>query len=80
VLDGILNTSQGYIVYNVSRKADHKKVAKSLVKDQFRRNAGVRATNDNCKGLLTFGNFLASPCILSRMFRFTHDTPFVSIE
>ncbi len=58
VLDGIFNAAHADVINHVSRCANDKEVAQSLVVDYFGRLARVRATYDDGERLLGFSNLV----------------------
>jgi hypothetical protein len=80
VLNGILDTSQGKSIHDVSCKANNKKIAKPLVKNQLWRDTRVRATDDNCKRLLTLGYLLSAPGILPRVLLLVCYTTLITVK
>ncbi len=53
--DGIFDAAETMVVRKIACGADHKEVADVLVEDEFRRGAGIGATDHNGERMLGFG-------------------------
>jgi hypothetical protein len=50
---GIFNAAESDFIDNISGRSDHKKIPKALIKNDFRRHAGIAAAHDDSKGILS---------------------------
>ena len=56
MLDGIFNAAQRRRVHYFSSSADDEEIAKTLVEDDLRPDAGIRTPDDNRKWVLAFAD------------------------
>ena len=52
VLNRIFQASKNFAAQAVTRNADHKKIVRSLIENEFYRNAGIRAAQNSREGSL----------------------------
>jgi hypothetical protein len=56
MLNGVFNAAQGRRVHHFSGGADDEEIAKTLVEDDLRPDAGIRAADNDREWVLAFGD------------------------